>query len=552
MNGKTIPSREVFLSSTTLDLAYYRVVAHQVIDKLNDEFNGQYSLTGKSMISEPLSGERETEVEVSRGWVAKADWIVLIVAWHYGFVPEGKPGKPREAWEPCSVTEWEYREATDPLKPPKKCFVFIAGDENDGDLEYRALEKAKEPVNLIGFKGTSKHADKLAAFKDTLKAGRPVQFKLFRNIEHFRQVLDGTLRSKILEDLRPPDVPELESVLMITGLLTPVHVCIEVVKTLATLKRLHDWLHKIRQWGIRRWREEVLTRWKEDSELPVDAERIYRNGQNKVYKLTGEIGGSFRSLTPGLQATLHWIPCVIDHFDVDDDSMPDSRENFEWSTDLFADRVQKAFTDCDWQMLKVAKQLSVCHGQLADKGKDALYSVALKPAERDLLSDEINQSKRLHDRLQRVLAQHNAWQRVHDSLHRVDQWREPEQDDDEPERASFDTRIMPVIDGAKDILDLMASAAQLVEDNERDADWSALIATVQRNLALLLKHPDKTAYDAMRKAFDDLFFGVDSETLKTVEESEQRSTALEEKLRAKEIEFAALRAEAAERRLSRT
>lgn len=80
MNGKTIPSREVFLSSTTLDLAYYRVVAHQVIDKLNDEFNGQYSLTGKSMISEPLSGERETEVEVSRGWVAKADWIVLIVA----------------------------------------------------------------------------------------------------------------------------------------------------------------------------------------------------------------------------------------------------------------------------------------------------------------------------------------------------------------------------------------------------------------------------------------------------------------------------------------
>lgn len=438
------------------------------------------------------------------------------------------------------------------MKPPKKCFVFIAGDENDGDLEYRALEKAREPVNLIGYKGTSKHADKLAAFKDTLKAGRLFQFKLFSNIEHFRQVLDETLRSKILEDLRPPDGPELESVLMFTGLLTPVRVCIEVVKTLATLKRLHEGLHKIRQWGIRRWREEVLTRWEDDSEIPFLAERIYLKGRNNVNVRIGEISGFFNTVGPELQAKLHSIPHVIDHFGSDDNSMPDRRQVFVKSTDLFADRVQQAFTMCNWQMMEAATQHGVRHGQLADKGKDALRSVALKPAERDLLRDELNQSKRLHDRLQRVLAQHNSWQRVHDRLHRVDQSRHPEQADDEPERESFDTRIMPVIDGAQDILDLMASAAQLVEDNERGADWSVLIANVQRNLALLLKHPDETAYDAMRKAFDDLFFGVDIETLKTVEESERRPTALEEKLRAKEIEFDALRAEAAERRLSRT
>lgn len=547
MNGNTIQSREVFISSTTSDLAPYRVVAQQVIDELNDEFIGRFSLTGTSMMSEPLSGERETEVEASRGWVAKANWIVLIVAWNYGFVPAtepGKPAKPLHEWEPCSVTEWEYWEAVKVSQPPKKCFVFIAGDENDGDLEYWPLEKAREPVNLMKFKGTSKHADQLASFRNTLKAGRPIQYKLFSNIEHFRQGLKTTLRKKIEKELHPPESgPDLESVVMITGLMTPLRECIDVVKTITTIKRMHDRLHKIRQWGILRWREEVLQRWEDGSEIPLQAERTSISVQKKVYRLIGELSGFFYTLAGELQAPLHSVLYVIKHFDIDDDSMPDRRNVFEKSIDLFAGRVQEAFTACNWQMVQAAAQLRLCHGQLADKSREALRSFALKPAERDLLRDELNHSKQLHERLQDVLKQHNSWQRVHDRLQRVD---------NERDRELFEMVIMPVIDGEKDILNLMVSATALVNAGERSAAWSVLIENVQRNLTGLMKHPDETAYDAMRKAFDVLFFEVDIETLETVEESQRRSTAIEEKLRGKEREFDASRAEAAERRRSGT
>ena len=364
MNGKTIPSRIVFLSSTTSDLMHYRVVAQRVIDTLNDEFNGIFSLTGSSMISktqdgitETKDGERCIAITVSRDWVREADWIIFIVGWNYGFVPEVPNGKPLEPWEPCSITEWEYWEATKLSTPPKKCFVFLAGEFGDGpDFEYRALDKKTEPVNLMSFL-TSKYSDKLASFRSTLRGGR---FALFKDVEHFKELLTKTLRSKIQKDLSPSNGLNLESVLMITGLLTPVRIYIDAVTTLATLKRLHDRLHKIRQWGIRRWREEVLARWQEDNEIPVGAELIYLNGKNTVYKMIGEIDGYFKSLEPGLQTLLHSIPRVVTHFDVGDNSVPLRRQAFERSIDLFARRVQAAFTACNWQMMQADLRLRAC------------------------------------------------------------------------------------------------------------------------------------------------------------------------------------------------
>lgn len=516
MNDKKIPAREVFLSSTTSDLAPYRRVAQKVIDALNFEFSGRYSLTSSSMFSEPQSGERETAVEVSQRWVAKADWLVLIVAWNYGFVPDGAQ---------CSVTEREYREATQKANPPKKCFVFIAGGdkEGDGDLTYFPI-KGKE-ANLMTFKGRSAHENELAAFKDTLRSG---PYRLFTDIENFRELLTLTLKRKIEKDLLPEPTPDLTAILLFTGLLTPVRDCISSVKTLADLKRLHDRLHKIRQFGIRRWREVVLMRWQGDDKAPAEAMAIYFEGLAYVNGLIGEIRSLFDSLGQDLQNSLVSIPRVLDHFSNYRNQIPDRRTDFENSTDLLAGRVQAAFTACDWQMRLMATQLGSQFQQFASKGMVALNSDRLNSDERVLLRVEIEQTQCLHEHLQRVLEQHNAWQRVHDGLQVVD---------DNRHRESFAMAIAPVIDARQETSELVAAAANVDDDEARRATLSGLIDTVRRNLDLLATKLDENTYDAMRKAFDDLFFEVDAETLKAVEKTEARATLLERNLRAKELEL---------------
>ncbi|MDE0855832.1 MAG: DUF4062 domain-containing protein, partial [Nevskia sp.] len=268
MNNGSTPSRKVFLSSTTSDLVDYRVVAERVIRELNDEFSGEFLLNPSSMNTKTQTGERETAVEASRSYVRDADWIVLIVAWKYGFMPKPSSAAAKQSWEPCSVTEWEYREATTVAQPAKLCFVFMAGEQTDGELfVYRALEASRERINLADFKGLEGLAatKKLAEFKKHLRGGKNnlgQPFELFKNIEHFEQRLQKTLRNRIKEELRKLKGVDLGPVLMILGLLTPTRTFIETVTTLAKVKTLHDRLHKIRQFGIRMWREVTLPQWK--------------------------------------------------------------------------------------------------------------------------------------------------------------------------------------------------------------------------------------------------------------------------------------------------
>jgi len=63
----------------------------------------------------------------------------LIVAWNYGYVA---PGEER------SVTEWEYRQSQEVCQPPKKCFIYLAGESGDDEKAYRALQKDREKIDL--------------------------------------------------------------------------------------------------------------------------------------------------------------------------------------------------------------------------------------------------------------------------------------------------------------------------------------------------------------------------------------------------------------------
>jgi predicted Zn-dependent protease with MMP-like domain len=74
------------ISSTRDDLQEYRDHASKIIKRIADEKSGSIHIDDISMEKENQSGERESAVAVSKRWVTKSDWIILIVGFHYGSV----------------------------------------------------------------------------------------------------------------------------------------------------------------------------------------------------------------------------------------------------------------------------------------------------------------------------------------------------------------------------------------------------------------------------------------------------------------------------------
>ena len=108
------------ISSTRDDLQEYRDHASKIIKRIADEKSSLIHIDDISMEKENQTGQQENAVTVSKRWVGKSDWIVLIVGFHYGSVDDDPSS------EGISVTEWEYRHAIS-LKD-KKIFVFMADD----------------------------------------------------------------------------------------------------------------------------------------------------------------------------------------------------------------------------------------------------------------------------------------------------------------------------------------------------------------------------------------------------------------------------------------
>jgi len=282
---------KVFVSSTTRDLANYREVARDVIGKVHENFASYFPLVPVSMDSMTPDGERTPPLDDCRGWVRDCDWMVLIVAWNYGYVPPG---------EIVSVTEFEYIEATN---KGKKCFVFLAGELTDPPADqYWPVDRVAEGgQSLAAFQGYSEYRaqeEALAGFKARIRETR--RFNLYRNIEDFRVKLTTTLTNKIIADLFEAMGPRIVAL----GLRPPLKNCFREVKVLAQLKRLHDRLHRIRQFGIRRWREILLSSWP-DYGVPSDkAINEYLEGTQEIRDLIGEIRGRADNLPTDLRKAI--------------------------------------------------------------------------------------------------------------------------------------------------------------------------------------------------------------------------------------------------------
>jgi hypothetical protein len=515
--------RRVFVSSTTIDLAQYRQEAEQIIDELRAEYQGRFHVEPRTMDSEGQTGEREPAEESSMQWVNTSDWIVLIVAWNYGYVAPGQE---------LSVTELEYRHSQEGCQPRKKCFVYLAGEVNDGEKAYQRLSPDREKIDLARWlvpgqvQMPAEHREKLKRFKDDLRRKR---YEIFSNLDDFRSLLKRSLKKRIEHELHPYDVERIihdgRLLQVLRGLERPIRSCIEEVKLLATLKRIHDRLHKIRQFGIRRWREEVLTQWHE-GRLSSEAQATFYRGLATVNLFRGELT-SFLLQLPGEPVMPAVTPkdqvqrVLQSRFDTEDGAEDLSdRIAFEKATDLFSSRVQTAFSAINSAMLERAGVLRCCY-------EDLLHSLVMfqEPAmvreDKARLNRDREALKERHDGLQSVLSRHNYWQQMHDKLEQLDNCRGS---------SYFSRDLEGFLDNCQAMICLLADADDLSLASGHMERWQDKIGAVRRYLKAVNRYRDEPSYDRMRKAFDELFYDVDIETLSSVEASERSASDFEMEL----------------------
>ncbi|HEY7022066.1 MAG TPA: DUF4062 domain-containing protein [Ktedonobacterales bacterium] len=132
-------THRVFLSSTVVDLAAHRARVHDDLERLN-----QFAV---DMAQFGAGGADATTVSYTE--LATAEFVVLIVAWRYGFIPNG---------ETHSITHLEYEEARRLGLP---VFVYLSDPSTEADDGPDALFPASTRV--------SKHAEQLAAFRKELQ-----------------------------------------------------------------------------------------------------------------------------------------------------------------------------------------------------------------------------------------------------------------------------------------------------------------------------------------------------------------------------------------------
>lgn len=521
--------RKVFISSTTRDLGQYREVAQAVIQDVSNIFTGRFVLAPVSMDTQSQTGDPTTPLEVSRAWVRDScDWVVLIVAWNYGYVPPGAS---------CSVTESEYLQA---MSSEKRCFVFLPGELPDPpEYRYRALDRQLERENLADWRGQSAdpaQVEGLAKFKQQLREKR---FDLFRDIEDFRAKLTRALTQRIINERFQTLGPEIVDL----GLQPPLQACFREVKLLARLKRMHDILHRIRQFGIRTWREELAASWPDDGEPPMQAQYKYLQGTPDIADLRGTLTGLAEDLPEPVRTALPPLGKLIGYKFPRVPSC--GKAAFIESTEDFASWVQRLFTGCDTQMGLSADRLARHYETLRDTTRSVLERKQVAPDREESLRAELDRSIQIHTRLQQVLANHRDWQQMHDELERIDYGIEAElPSDDDSTRArrqrNFSRTVEDLVDtGGARIRSLLTAATDIVTAHpERLTQWPGLILLVGKHLDSFVQAADVDTYATMRKHFDDLFFLIDLETLESVKTAEDRVRAIEAGLQGRDLNTA--------------
>ena len=87
--------------------------------------------------------------------------------------------------------------------------------------------------------------------------------------------------------------------------------CIRKVTLIANCKRIHDYLHELRQNVIRPLREEVLSIWKQEGALSVRRERVIWACMSKASRQLGGIAEVRESIGPEHQGLRDSVDTVL-------------------------------------------------------------------------------------------------------------------------------------------------------------------------------------------------------------------------------------------------
>jgi hypothetical protein len=369
---------------------------------------------------------------------------------------------------------------------------------------------------------------------------RAKRFALFRDIEDFRAKLTRALIQRVINETYKTLGPEIVDL----GLQPPLQAVFREVKLLARLKRMHDKLHRIRQFGIRTWREELVASWPDGGEPPTKAYVKYFKVLPEIRELRGNLAAQAEELPAAVKSELPPLGRLLEHVFPE---VPEcGKAAFIDSTEDFASWVQRLFSGCDRQMGLAAQRLDRNYNSLAEATRSVLARHQIAAERRELLRTELERSVEIHRRLQQVLANHRGWQHIHDELEKIDSSIEtgnPADDDElhERRRRAFMRQAEELVDtGGAAIRDLLNAATEIVTQDvhNRLGQWPALILKVGKHLDSFVQAPEIGHYEALRKNFDDLFFLIDLETLAAVEGAEERARAIEVGLQGRDIHSA--------------
>jgi hypothetical protein len=98
----------------------------------------------------------------------------------------------------------------------------------------------------------------------------------------------------------------------------------------------------------------------------------------------------------------------------------------------------------------------------------------------------------------------------------------------------FFYELAGLIDNPGKIKESLQYAREVAKVSENQDDWHKKIQALDSSFEQLLTEKSEPAYESLRKAFDDLFFEIDRDTLKKVENATKcalrNSEAIESKI----------------------
>jgi tetratricopeptide (TPR) repeat protein len=180
-SGSLLGVRRILISSTYVDLKAHRSDVDRFLRSMNQQV----------VEMADFGSDRKDPKTVSLRELASVDYVVLIVAWRYGFVPKGQTH---------SITELEYDEA---LQRGLPVFVYLADPATEADHGRRALFPASTR--------NRKHARQLKAFRQRLADQSTITYDTFTTPEDLSARVVSAVARYILNEDQPAALAPLEA-----------------------------------------------------------------------------------------------------------------------------------------------------------------------------------------------------------------------------------------------------------------------------------------------------------------------------------------------------